>query len=285
MGNNFKAIETLYSGCRFRSRLEARWATFFNTLGIPWEYEKEGYEIEGIRYLPDFWLPEQDCFIEIKGQEPTEEERMKARLLSIYTQKCVNVFYGSIDIPEEFMRAKSLRYTPVSVWKYLESEHVGGPSTTRIDVPPHILSLLQTLYDHHLNLVSRYGEPYCIEPDDSRIYRPSPSKLEEHLTLQLSGLHRLRPTYEALEKEIQQVLSTEEGWTIEILYQEELWYEDEALWLECNNCGAFDIGWPTSWHDCDDPETQGEFVANTPKIIAAYTAARSARFEFGEKGR
>lgn len=53
-----KAIETHYAGCRFRSRLEARWAVFFDTLGITWEYEAQGYELEdGTRYLPDFWLP------------------------------------------------------------------------------------------------------------------------------------------------------------------------------------------------------------------------------------
>ena len=50
-----KAIETVYSGVRFRSRLEARWAVFFDALGIKWEYEPEGYELkDGTRYLPDF---------------------------------------------------------------------------------------------------------------------------------------------------------------------------------------------------------------------------------------
>jgi len=47
------AIETRYSGYRFRSRLEARWATFFDHLGCEWEYEKEGYVLpNGDRYLP-----------------------------------------------------------------------------------------------------------------------------------------------------------------------------------------------------------------------------------------
>jgi len=38
-----KAIETRYSGCRFHSRLEARWAVFFDSLGLVWDYEPEGY--------------------------------------------------------------------------------------------------------------------------------------------------------------------------------------------------------------------------------------------------
>ena len=63
-----KAIETHYAGCRFRSRLEARWAVFFDNLGIRWEYEPQGYELDdGTRYLPDFWLPECDTWIEVKG--------------------------------------------------------------------------------------------------------------------------------------------------------------------------------------------------------------------------
>jgi hypothetical protein len=53
-----KAIDTEYHGCRFRSRLEARWAVFFDQLGIEWQYEAEGYQLsDGTRYLPDFWLP------------------------------------------------------------------------------------------------------------------------------------------------------------------------------------------------------------------------------------
>lgn len=52
-----KAIETHYAGCRFRSRLEARWAVFFDRLGIEWEYEPEGFETSAGWYLPDFRLP------------------------------------------------------------------------------------------------------------------------------------------------------------------------------------------------------------------------------------
>lgn len=59
--SRIKAIQTRYKGYRFRSRLEARWAVFFDALGITWEYEKEGFDFDGIDYyLPDFWLPIQD---------------------------------------------------------------------------------------------------------------------------------------------------------------------------------------------------------------------------------
>ena len=35
------ALPTKYAGIQFRSRLEARWAVFFDALKIKWEYEPE----------------------------------------------------------------------------------------------------------------------------------------------------------------------------------------------------------------------------------------------------
>ena len=68
--NNRKPIETIYNGYRFRSRLEARWAVFFDKLKIKYEYENEGYELpSGKRYLPDFYLPTMDVFVEVKQDE------------------------------------------------------------------------------------------------------------------------------------------------------------------------------------------------------------------------
>ena len=51
-----RPIETRYAGCRFRSRLEARWAVFLDTVGVRWEYEAEGYDTPAGPYLPDFLL-------------------------------------------------------------------------------------------------------------------------------------------------------------------------------------------------------------------------------------
>lgn len=54
---SIKAIETRYRGYRFRSRLEARWAVFFDHMEYEWDYEAEGYELpSGKYYLPDFTI-------------------------------------------------------------------------------------------------------------------------------------------------------------------------------------------------------------------------------------
>lgn len=63
------AIETRYAGCRFRSRLEARWAVFFDHLGIRWEYEPQGYSTPDGPYLPDFLLHiEKPTLFEVKPE-------------------------------------------------------------------------------------------------------------------------------------------------------------------------------------------------------------------------
>lgn len=76
-----KSIETRYAGCNFRSRLEARWAVFFDALNMRWQYEPEGFELSTGRYLPDFWLPETQVWIEIKGVDPSERDQ--ARFLEL----------------------------------------------------------------------------------------------------------------------------------------------------------------------------------------------------------
>lgn len=65
---SIKPIETYYNGYRFRSRAEARWAVFFDTIGIPYQYELEGYDLgNGIYYLPDFYLQKANQFFEVKA--------------------------------------------------------------------------------------------------------------------------------------------------------------------------------------------------------------------------
>jgi hypothetical protein len=127
-----KAKETHYNGYRFRSRLEARWAVFFDALDIKYEYEKEGFDLSYLlspeygwtdggapgeerqamynnwrsvlgsvhaNYLPDFWIPHLNTWIEIKGPKPTEAEEALAQMLAFATDQDVFVFYGDIKVP------------------------------------------------------------------------------------------------------------------------------------------------------------------------------------------
>lgn len=78
-------IETAFDGHRFRSRTEARWAVFFTAAGLRYEYEREGFDLGGRWYLPDFYLPNLGLWLEVKGADPTPEEVQLCRRLAVQT--------------------------------------------------------------------------------------------------------------------------------------------------------------------------------------------------------
>jgi hypothetical protein len=93
--NQLKAIQTEYKGYRFRSRLEARWAVFFDACGVEWEYEPEGYDLGGgLQYLPDFLLhgvqgrDGGDLYVEVKGMMTSFDARKINRFSSIGMREC-----------------------------------------------------------------------------------------------------------------------------------------------------------------------------------------------------
>lgn len=71
-----KPIQTFFDGRWFRSKLEAQWAVFFKSCGIKYEYESEGYVVDGETYLPDFYLPDLDIHCEVKGKRPGYEDEV-----------------------------------------------------------------------------------------------------------------------------------------------------------------------------------------------------------------
>lgn len=64
------AIETIYAGHRFRSRLEAKWAAFFTNIGWEWTYEP----FDGNGYIPDFLIRgERPFLVEVKPAVTVED--------------------------------------------------------------------------------------------------------------------------------------------------------------------------------------------------------------------
>jgi len=56
----------------FRSAWEANIARYFNLLGIKWEYEPKEFVFQDVQrgcisYTPDFYLPDEDRWVEVKG--------------------------------------------------------------------------------------------------------------------------------------------------------------------------------------------------------------------------
>ena len=89
-----KAIETVYKGYRFRSRLEARWAVFFDEMGIEYQYEPEGFETKNGWYLPDFYLPEFNAWVEVKGDKSNFWEDVRKLTEVCYFKNSIGMMLG-----------------------------------------------------------------------------------------------------------------------------------------------------------------------------------------------
>ena len=74
---------------------------FFRYMDIEFEYEEQYFNLGGLLYQPDFWLPKQNCWVEVKGPFPTREEKEKARHLAAHVQRNVYICFGDIPEPED----------------------------------------------------------------------------------------------------------------------------------------------------------------------------------------
>lgn len=242
-----KAIETRYNGHRFRSRTEARWAVFFDHLGVKFEYEPEGYELlDGTRYLPDFYAPNEDCFFEIKGTTVTEEEWAKAGMLAHATQKFVNILVGQPG-KHELM--------------YARPKPAAGED---------LVAWLRLCPDERLAARARYevNQTYAVPDDLVSLSRTASSGFTHH----------------------------NHFWRVEAgdTNRYAIDFDDES--------GRLCL-WKTHYFEHPDPSglgaghwqsqaqvMDGEFidwfdeVRYSPNFYAAVSAAKSARFEFGESG-
>lgn len=179
-----KPISTSYKGYCFRSRLEARWAIFFEELGAEWVYEQEGFDLSGIWYLPDFWIADWDTWIEIKPSGPSADDCIKCLSLALHSQKTVLLIYGEPWAEEE-------------ISKY--DIHMFGPDPFRVDREQQSESIIEDEGDcgsgwqfatgrkcsDEIWLVSDDGCAYTIKPvpherdDKYPLVGPWSSKLEK----------------------------------------------------------------------------------------------------------
>ena len=105
--SEIKCIPTKYNGYTFRSRLEARWAVVFDRHGINWFYEYEGFQLDSGYYLPDFYFPALDGYVEIKPKFPKPIESQLCKELAEVREAEVMLIYGEID-----PSAKAIVFTP-----------------------------------------------------------------------------------------------------------------------------------------------------------------------------
>jgi len=73
----------------FRSSWEANVARYFNFVGIKWEFESKTFWFENIKrgnrsYTPDFYLPEEDRYVEVKGWMDKSSKTKLKRMAKYY---------------------------------------------------------------------------------------------------------------------------------------------------------------------------------------------------------
>lgn len=213
-----KAIQTNYAGCRFRSRLEARWAVFFDSLKVPWSYEHEGFDLGGGEwYLPDFWLPEQRLWLEIKPGS-TGDDRWMHFGLAAEPWAVVNADGNEIP-PSEWMTCE------------LPDEH--GAQLDRIEPLDS---------DWLGRCLLAWGDI------------PNPREMKSDGGGALGG-------------------------------SMQTWFGDfDWQWTECPECHWIDAQWCglADRVRCQCSMEEGS-RANAPRLLKAYAAARSARFEHEDR--
>lgn len=138
-----RSTPTLYGGVTFRSQLEARWARFFDLVGVQWKYEPQGFAIlvrmdgavvDAITYLPDFLIGtyKNSWWLEIKGREPTDQELVKCQSLALSTNMPVGLIRGGFwDEPKVWTWDGG--YDPFGlVWRWLKGGRLTGGELSRI---------------------------------------------------------------------------------------------------------------------------------------------------------
>ena len=134
MDNRIKPIETQYNGFRFRSRLEARWAVFFDVIGLKYEYEMEGYDMEGTRYLPDFYIPSLDRWFEIKAK-PLNDYEMKKCEEFCYRKDNENIKFSVLIGSPEIIKIDDFVGILEYVWEWPSERY---PENCRILAPDEL---------------------------------------------------------------------------------------------------------------------------------------------------
>jgi hypothetical protein len=96
-GGRRKDLGNIY----FRSRWEANIARYYNLLGVSWQYEPKTFVFDTIKrgsvsYTPDFYLDEEDQWVEVKGWMDSKSKTKLRRFKKYYPGE-----YAKLEIIDE----------------------------------------------------------------------------------------------------------------------------------------------------------------------------------------
>lgn len=80
-----------YNGPRGQIQMHSSWevkvARVFDDLGLTWTYEPELFQTSAGSYVPDFWINEAQCFVEVKGYESAYAAEKLVAFVTEYPDK------------------------------------------------------------------------------------------------------------------------------------------------------------------------------------------------------
>jgi hypothetical protein len=270
--------EVVYNGRPFRSHLQARWAVFYDALGIAYFCDSKEYDLDGMQCRPDFYLPSFNCFIVVQEEFPSNEEDEMYTRLSTRTDRDVYVFFGDVEIPGDDITqdetCSACLFSAAEVWVY-QGLQAGD---VKLDLPQHIVWLFyRATLVHKLSLrnsasylfiaqFEKYEEEDFLRDEEYRRLKdedisPNPAKI--------GVVHEL----EMYEASIVHFLP--EGFHYYFAASRDY----RAHWYECSICKTLMITCsPMTVCQCSQHNGYRTLTAQSPHLIAAYSTAKQAHF-------
>ena len=82
-----------YNNIWMRSSYEVAYAKYLDKQGIKWLYESKAFDLGNTTYTPDFYLPESDTYIEIKGYWRDKCKEKFRKFKRLYFEVKINILF------------------------------------------------------------------------------------------------------------------------------------------------------------------------------------------------
>ncbi len=80
-----------YKGINMRSSWEIKYAKFLDKHNYKWKYESKTFDLGDTTYTPDFYLPEKDMYIEVKGYWRDDAKKKFKRFKKEYPKENIKI--------------------------------------------------------------------------------------------------------------------------------------------------------------------------------------------------
>jgi hypothetical protein len=273
--------KVVYHGRSFRSHLPARWAVFYDTLGIVYFCDCQDYDLDGMLCCPDFYLPEFNCFIVAQEQFPSPAEEEMYTRLSTCTGRDIYVPFGNMEIPsddavtneiQEAAYLSACHYSPAEVWVDRDLQ----PDQVKLDLPQHFVWLFyRACFVYKLSLRNRASSlviaPFEKYEDEDRLQDEAYRPLKESEIALPATMTQIVRELKRYESGILHFLP--EGFRYEILAAPDY----SARWYECSICQSLEFS-ASSICQCSERSGSWTLATQSPLLLAAYNAAKQTPF-------